>query len=134
MPRVRTRPAPCTPRGDSSSGRGRSRASRGSTDAERRGSAPRAEKGRGGRAPRRRGGGTSSRLSDSTRRLRPPLSEKAFRKKDQDEHEDDESEGVLVAEADVDGAERFGEAEHEASQHRARDVPHPAEDGDDERL
>src|SRR6266542_4600806 len=66
--------------------------------------------------------------------LRSSPSEQSFGQEDQDEDEDDETEGVLVAEADVDRAERLGETEDEASEDGSRDVPHSAQDRDDEGL
>src|SRR6266508_6406654 len=65
---------------------------------------------------------------------RPSLSEQSIRQENQDEDEDDETKGVLIAETDVDRAERFGQTEDEASEDGARDVSHPAQDRDDEGL
>src|ERR1039458_1495372 len=80
-----------------------------------------------GRRPRRL-------FLDMSRPLGPPPAEQAPGHEDQDKDEDDEAESVLVPERDVDGAERFREPQHEASQNGARDVSEAAEDGDDERL
>src|SRR5215475_11522572 len=64
----------------------------------------------------------------------PPHAEEPRRSEQENEKEDDEADGVLVGDGDVDGAQRLHEPQQDPARNGARDGSEPAEHHDDEAL